>query len=181
MPASFPSSTRPACRTTIWTSPKAWAPRPAIRRRAAAINRSTEPGGWTINTIAPLPYSPYGLGGKFKGEPRWSYPSPWPGLHPSHEAAVPDQPGMVIGHTRLLGGWVQGKAGPMFCVNGNMGNMYLFTADGLFVSTLFHDSRTAAVLGRPGADAQHGPDRHLAARREFLAQHHRRLPTAGSI
>ncbi len=101
----------------------------------------TEPGGWTINTNASKPFSPYGLGGKFKGEPRWSYPSVWPGLHASHEAAVPDRPGMVVGHTRLLGGWVQGKAGPMFCINGNMGNMYLFTADGLFVSTLFHDIR----------------------------------------
>jgi hypothetical protein len=97
--------------------------------------------GWTISTIAPLPFSPFGLGGKFKGDPRWSYPSPWPGLHPSHEAAVPDRPGEVVGHTRLLGGWVQGKLGPMFCINANMGNMYLFTADGLFVSTLFNDIR----------------------------------------
>jgi hypothetical protein len=48
---------------------------------------------------------------------------------------------MVVGHTRLLGGWINGNAGPMFCVNGNMGNMYLFTADGLLVSTLFHDIR----------------------------------------
>ncbi len=100
-----------------------------------------EPGGWTINTNASLPFSPYSLGGKFKGQPRWSYPSVWPGLHASHEAAVPDRLGMVVGHTRLLGGWVGGKAGPMFCINGNMGNMYLITADGLFVSTLFHDIR----------------------------------------
>jgi hypothetical protein len=111
----------------------------------------TESGGWTITTNAPEPYSPYGLGGKFKGEPRWSYPSPWPGLHASHEAAVPDRPGMVVGHTRLLGGWVNGKAGPMFCVNGNMGNMYLVTADGLFVSSLFHDIRTRPNWAAPVA------------------------------
>ncbi len=109
----------------------------------------TEPGGWTISTIAPKPYSPFGLGGKFKGDPRWSYPSPWPGLHPSHEAAVPDRPGEVVGTTRLLGGWVQGKAGPMFCVNGNMGNMYLFTADGLLVGTLFHDIRLRPKWAAP--------------------------------
>ena len=109
----------------------------------------TEPGGWTIDTIAPKPFSPFGLGGKFKGDPRWSYPSPWPGLHPSHEAAVPDRPGEVIGTTRLLGGWVQGKAGPMFCVNGNMGNMYLFTADGLLVGTLFHDIRLRPKWAAP--------------------------------
>jgi len=111
----------------------------------------TGAGGWTINTNAPEPLSPHGLGGKFKGQPRWSYPSVWPGLHASHEAAVPDRPGMVVGHTRLLGGWVNGKLGPMFCVNGNMGNMYLFTADGLFVSTLFHDIRLRPNWAAPVA------------------------------
>ena len=111
----------------------------------------TEPGGWTINTNASEPFSPYSLGGKFKGEARWSYPSVWPGLHASHEAAVPDRPGMVVGHTRLLGGWVQGRAGPMFCINGNMGNMYLLTADGLFVSTLFHDIRLRPNWAAPVA------------------------------
>ncbi|MGB2823613.1 MAG: hypothetical protein WBF17_21715 [Phycisphaerae bacterium] len=111
----------------------------------------TEPGGWTVNTNAGEPFSPYGLGGKQNGEPRWSYPSAWPGLHASHEAAVPDRPGMVVGHTRLLGGWVQGKAGPMFCINGNMGNMYLITADGLFVSALFHDIRLRPNWAAPVA------------------------------
>lgn len=109
----------------------------------------TEAGGWTIHTNAPEPFSPFGLGGSFGGKPRWSYPSPWPGLHASHEAAVPDRPGMIVGHTRLLGGWIDGKAGPMFCINGNMGNMYLMTADGLFVSTLFHDIRTRPNWAAP--------------------------------
>ena len=112
----------------------------------------TEPGGWTINTNATEPFSPYGLGGGLHGQPRWSYPSAWPGLHASHEAAVPDRPGMVVGHTRLLGGWIQGNVGPMFCVNGNMGNMYLFTADGLFVSTLFHDIRLRPNWAAPVAE-----------------------------
>lgn len=111
----------------------------------------TELGGWTIHTNASEPFSAYGLGGTFKGEARWSYPSVWPGLHASHEAAVPDRPGMMVGHTRLLGGWIQGKAGPMFCVNGNMGNMYLITADGMFVSTLFNDVRLRPKWAPPVA------------------------------
>lgn len=110
-----------------------------------------EPGGWAVTTNAPEPFSPFGLGGTFRGQPRWSYPSVWPGLHASHEAAVPDRPGMVVGHTRLLGGWIQGHAGPMFCINGNMGNMYLFTADGLFVSELFHDIRLRPNWAAPVA------------------------------
>ncbi|WP_254513011.1 hypothetical protein [Anatilimnocola floriformis] len=111
----------------------------------------TDSSGWTIHTNAPQPYSPFSLGGTFQGEPRWSYPSPWPGLHASHEAAVPDRPGMVVGHTRLLGGLIHGKSGPMFCVNGNMGNMYLITADGLFVSTLFNDIRLRPNWAAPVA------------------------------
>lgn len=112
-----------------------------------------EPEGWTILTNAPQPYSNLGLGGVFRGQPRWSYPSVWPGLHASHEAAVPDRPGMIVGHTRLLGGWVRpgGEGGPMFCVNGNMGNMYLLTADGLFVATLFHDIRLRPNWAMPTA------------------------------
>jgi hypothetical protein len=112
----------------------------------------TEAGGWTIQTNASAPFSPHGLGGGWKGQPRWSYPSAWPGLHASHEAAIPDRPGMVVGHTRLLGGWIQGNAGPMFCINGNMGNMYLFTADGLFVATLFHDIRLRPNWAAPVAE-----------------------------
>ncbi len=108
---------------------------------------------WTLTTNAPAPFSPYGLGASFRGEPRWSYPSAWPGLHASHEAAVPDRPGMVVGHTRLLGGWVRppGEGGAMFCVNGNMGNMYVFTADGLFVATLFNDIRLRSNWAAPVA------------------------------
>ncbi len=106
---------------------------------------------WTLTTNATEPFSPFGIGGMFQGEPRWSYPSVWPGLHASHEAAVPDRPGMIVGHTRLLGDFIQGKAGPMFCLNGNMGNMYLLTADGLFVSTLFHDIRLRPKWAAPVA------------------------------
>ena len=114
-------------------------------------NQALQTGDWTLTTNAAAPFSPHGIGGMFKGEPRWSYPSAWPGLHASHEAAVPDRPGMVVGHTRLLGDFIQGKAGPMFCINGNMGNMYLFTADGLFVSTFFHDIRLRPNWAAPVA------------------------------
>lgn len=133
------------------TQPESLGPAGGHPQSSGGNQSLTEPSGWTINTNAPEPFSPYGLGGKFQGEPRWSYPSPWPGLHASHEAAVPDRPGMVVGHTRLLGGWVDGKAGPMFCINGNMGNMYLFTADGMFVSTLFNDIRLKPNWAAPVA------------------------------
>ncbi len=108
-------------------------------------------GDWSVHTNAPQPYSAHGIGGSRKGEPVWSYPSPWPGLHASHEAAVPDRPGMVVGHTRLLGDCIGSAAGPLFAVNGNMGNAYLFTVDGLFVATLFNDIRLRPNWAAPVA------------------------------
>ncbi|MFH5806253.1 hypothetical protein [Alienimonas sp. DA493] len=125
--------------------------------QALTLQSEQNPDGWTVCTNAPAPFSNHGLGGARNGEPRWSYPSLWPGLHASHEAAVPDRPGLIVGHTRLLGGWIapptpDRPAGePMFVVNGNMGNAYVLTADGLFVGTLFHDVRTRPVWGMPKA------------------------------
>jgi hypothetical protein len=109
--------------------------------------------GWTVLTVGPKPFAAQSMGGAFKGEARWSYPSPWPGLHASHESPPPDRPGQLIGTTRLLGGFVTpttGDAGPLWAVNGNQGNMYVFTADGLFVAQLFRDVRQ----GRPWAMPQ---------------------------
>jgi hypothetical protein len=111
--------------------------------------------GHFILTNAPKPFSAYGLGGGTNGKATWSYPSLWPGLHASHNAAMPESPGQLIGTTRLLGLPVKPKGsdlGEVFAINGNKGNVYLFTTDGLFVATLFRDSRTASwgPAGAPG-------------------------------
>ncbi len=111
--------------------------------------------GWTVLTVAPKPYAPQSLCGVNKdGKSSWSYPSLWPGLHASHESPAPDRLGELIGTTRLLGGIFtprKGDAGPMWAVNGNMGNMYLFTSDGLFVSTIFRDVRVGHSWTMPVA------------------------------
>ncbi len=113
-----------------------------------------DPGGWTILTVAPKPFAPQSLGGVFHGQARWSYPSLWPGLHASHESPPPERPGELIGTTRLLGGLVTprgGQSGPLWAVNGNQGNIYLFTADGLFVAELFRDIRKGEAWAMPAA------------------------------
>lgn len=107
--------------------------------------------GWSVLTLGVAPFSPYSVCGVFKGEARWSYPNPWPGLHASHESAVPDRPGQVVGVTRLLGGFIESPAGPLWCANGNLGPMYLFTADGLMVQALFQDSRMGQSWSMPTA------------------------------
>jgi len=108
--------------------------------------------GWTVLSVAPKPFAPQSLGGAYRGVARWSYPSLWPGLHASHEAPPPDRPGELIGTTRLLGGFVQpfsGDAGPLWAINANHGCMYLLTADGLFVATLFNDMRVGRSWSMP--------------------------------
>ncbi|MCW3051847.1 MAG: repeat containing protein, partial [Chthonomonadales bacterium] len=108
--------------------------------------------GWTILTNAPKPFSAYGLGGVKNGKALWAYPSLWPGLHASHESPAPDQPGELIGTTRLLGTTVTpkgGEAGALWAINGNMGAIYLFTTDGLFVAQLFQDVRQGQTWSMP--------------------------------
>ncbi len=110
------------------------------------------PNGWAVMTLGAKPYSQYSLSGVYKGKPTWSYPSMWPGLHASHEAPTPEMPGELIGTTRLLGGFITpkgGNAGPIWTINGNMGNSYMFTADGLFVATLLQDSRQGRSWAMP--------------------------------
>lgn len=99
--------------------------------------------GWSVFSTAPQPYSTYSVAGFKDGKPQWSYPNLWPGLHASHDAPLPDHPGEIIGLTKLLGPSVtpKGEAGEMLAYNGNKGNVYLMTTDGLFVATLFQDCR----------------------------------------
>ncbi len=98
------------------------------------------------------------LCGAKNGVAKWSYPSVWPGLHASHEAHVPTFRGELVGTTRLLGDAVRLKNYPskMVAVNGNMGTIYLFTMDGMFIAQLFHDERIAHGWTMPVA--QRGTD-----------------------
>jgi hypothetical protein len=60
----------------------------------------------------------------------------------------------LIGTTRLLGRLITPKgsdAGPLFFINSNMGSIYAFTQDGLYVGELFHDVRLAPLWQMPTA------------------------------
>jgi hypothetical protein len=97
-----------------------------------------------VVTLGVEPFHSHSNCGMRDGKAVWSYPSPWPGLHASHHAAKPDRPGQLIGTTRLLGGFFEpagAQVGPLWAVNGNMGNFYILTRDGLFVATVFTDVR----------------------------------------
>lgn len=96
--------------------------------------------GQVLFTNAPKPFAPQSIGGA-----TWSFPSLWPGLHASHIAPVLDEPGQLIGTTRLLGpAFAANKDTDLVAINGNKGVVYLFTADGFFVAQLFNDVRRAS-------------------------------------
>jgi hypothetical protein len=102
-------------------------------------------GSWTILTTAPKPFAPQSLSGAENGVAKWSYPSLWPGLHASHTSPSPEFPGELIGTTRLLGPSFRLRNASdieLWAINGNKGTIYIFTTDGLFVATLFKDSRS---------------------------------------
>ncbi|WP_321959796.1 hypothetical protein [Paraburkholderia sp. J69-1] len=116
--------------------------------------------GWTVFTTPPAPFAPQGVAGLRADGAAWSYPSLWPGLHASHAAPVPGKPGELIGTTRVLGNPFDAPApsdaGQLWAINGNEGSVYLFTTDGLFVATLFKDTRLDTAP--PPAQATRGLD-----------------------
>jgi len=140
------------------TKPAVLAEQPNTPPSSGGDQALIAPGGWVVHTTAPRPFPGSAIGGTKDGAPLWSYPSLWPGLHASHEAPVPDHPGMIIGHTRLLGGIIRGgdigdgKQGePMWVINANNGPMHIFTSDGLYVAQLFQDMRTGGPWRMPSA------------------------------
>jgi len=111
--------------------------------------------GWTALTLGIAPFAKHSFSGAKNGVPMWSYPNLWPGLHASHEAPKPDRLGELVGPTRLLGGLITPKgsdAGEIWGVNANMGTVYLFTSDGLFIATVFKDKRMGKSWAMPVAE-----------------------------
>jgi hypothetical protein len=107
--------------------------------------------GWTVFTFPPKPLPGCYLAGCKDGRLNWTYPEEFLGLHSSHHSKPPRHCGEVIGTTRLLGrsflaprtGDHKAEPTELWAINGNYGNVFLFTTDGLLVATLFQDHRTA--------------------------------------
>jgi hypothetical protein len=100
--------------------------------------------GWGVITLGVKPNSPLSITGMRNGQVKWTYPDLWPGLHASHHAPEIEKPGMLIGTTRTLGPIMDFKdqsIPSLWAVNGNHGNVYIFTNDGIFVSTLFKTTK----------------------------------------
>ena len=75
-----------------------------------------------------------------EGRLRWTYPNQWQGVGGSHSAPA-DKRGRLIGTLFALGSAEVPKVGEVMCYNGNLGEKYLFTTDGLYVASLLRDAR----------------------------------------
>lgn len=72
----------------------------------------------------------------------WRYPS-------RHQNGPPQFPGEMVDPTRALGPPVKasvGEAGEWYGLNGERGNIFLMTTDGLFIQTIGGDMRTSPLL-----------------------------------
>ena len=84
--------------------------------------------------------------GYVNGKRQWLYHSQWP--RRAKGAPLGRFEGDLIATTRLLGAPIQttkGDAGAVWALNSEHGEIYLFTSDGLFISTLLEDVRRAPL------------------------------------
>ena len=89
-----------------------------------------------------------------QGRTLGTYPSNFTSVHGSHKATSA-KPGYIIGPSSFLGTVQIPNVGEVFTLNGNLGENYLFTQDGMYIQTLFKDTRgyfdvpNRAVKGMP--------------------------------
>ncbi len=90
-----------------------------------------------------------------QGTELWTYPNPYLSVHGSHKAPAP-RDGLIIGASSIYGtAVVNEEIGEVFLMNGNLGQNFIFTEDGLWVQSLFNDCRgwydvpDKAVVGMP--------------------------------
>jgi hypothetical protein len=115
----------------------------------------TSQDGWMALTLGQAPYSALSITGAKNGVAMWSYPNLWPGLHASHHAPDPTRPGELTGPTRMLGGPFSprgSEVGPLWALNSNEGQIYIFTIDGLFAASVFQHRSVGKIWRIPTAE-----------------------------
>jgi hypothetical protein len=78
------------------------------------------------------------------GKVAWTYPNRFVGVHGAQSATEP-RPGQLAGTLGIVGQADLPGVGEVFMLSSNVGEWYLFTADGLLAATLWHDHRTPGV------------------------------------
>ena len=94
--------------------------------------------GWTVATGGPVR-------GIRDGAITWTYPNEWPGQQAGVWSTPPKRRGELMATTHQMGLITpkDSDAGEILVIDGDKGNVFLMTTDGLFVATLFQDVRIA--------------------------------------
>lgn len=75
------------------------------------------------------------------GKVLWTYPNDYVSVHGSHRAPAASG-GLLIGPSSFYGtAFVNDEIGEVFYLNGNLGQNFIFTEDGLWVQSLYNDCR----------------------------------------
>ncbi len=89
------------------------------------------------------------------GKVLWTYPNKHVSVHGSHHAGA-GAPGYLIGPSSIYGtAYINREIGEVFYLNGNLGENFIFTEDGLWVQKLYNDCRgwydvpAQATVGMP--------------------------------
>ncbi len=95
--------------------------------------------GWTVGSGGPVR-------GIHDSRIVWTYPNEWPGQQAGVFSTPPTRPGELMATTRFMGTITprNSDAGELVAIDGDKGNVFLITADGLLAGTLFHDVRLSA-------------------------------------
>ena len=76
-----------------------------------------------------------------QGKLLWSYPDPYNSVHGSHKAVMP-RPGLLIGPLKVTGIVPEcGDAKGVFMMRGNLGQDFYLTTDGIYIDSMFRDTR----------------------------------------
>ena len=103
--------------------------------------------GWVIADGGPIK-------GYRDGHLLWTYPNCWPSSFCSACAPRPTHPGEIVVTNGTMGPPVRpcvGESGDLWIINGNLGNAFMLTSDGLYIQTLFEEQRA----GRPRPASAH--------------------------
>ncbi len=85
----------------------------------------------------------------------WTYPQKWVGVHDSQVAPL-HKPGQMIGALGFIGQEDVPGIGETFMLNGNKGEWYLFTDDGLLAATIWQDYRNPGAISWNFPEAKRG-------------------------
>ncbi len=116
--------------------------------------RMALPGGDGITVLTGGP-----LRGFRDGKRIWSYPNPWPSLHEGHNAPPHQYPGQLLATTRPISPPLEvpgSDIGEIWAYNGDPGQVYLMSMDGLFVSQLFQNTHKASLPHWDSLPAERG-------------------------